>query len=41
MRTYKEYYQFGLDDELDWKSKQKDIDKIISRCLFFSDIYTL
>ena len=24
MRTYKEYYQFGLDDELDWKSKQKD-----------------
>ena len=24
MRTYKEYYQFGLNDELDWKSKQKD-----------------
>ena len=24
MRTYNEYYQFGLDDELDWKSKEKD-----------------
>ena len=24
MRTYKEYYQFGLEDHLDWKSKQKD-----------------
>ena len=24
MKTYKEYYQFGLNDELDWKSKQKD-----------------
>ena len=24
MRTYKEYYQFGLDNHLDWKSKQKD-----------------
>lgn len=24
MRTYKEYYQFGLDEHLDWKSKQKD-----------------
>ena len=23
MRTYKEYYQFGLDEHLDWKSKQK------------------
>ena len=24
MRTYKEYYQIGLDNHLDWKSKQKD-----------------
>ena len=24
MRTYKEYYQIGLDNYLDWKSKQKD-----------------
>ena len=24
MKTYKEYYQFGLDNELDWKSKEKD-----------------
>ena len=24
MRTYKEYYQFGLEDHLDWKSKEKD-----------------
>ena len=24
MKTYNEYYQFGLDDELDWKSKEKD-----------------
>lgn len=24
MRTYKEYYQIGLDHLLDWKSKQKD-----------------
>ena len=24
MRTYKEYYQIGLDDHLDWKSKQKN-----------------
>ena len=24
MKTYKEYYQFGLDEHLDWKSKQKD-----------------
>lgn len=24
MRTYKEYYQIGLDDHLDWKSKEKD-----------------
>ena len=24
MRTYKEYYQFGLEDHLNWKSKQKD-----------------
>lgn len=24
MRTYKEYYQIGLEDHLDWKSKQKD-----------------
>lgn len=24
MRTYKEYYQIGLDHYLDWKSKQKD-----------------
>ena len=24
MRTYKEYYQIGLDEHLDWKSKQKD-----------------
>ena len=24
MKTYKEYYQFGLDNHLDWKSKQKD-----------------
>lgn len=23
MKTYKEYYQFGLDEHLDWKSKQK------------------
>ena len=24
MKTYKEYYQIGLDEHLDWKSKQKD-----------------
>ena len=24
MKTYKEYYQFGLEDHLNWKSKQKD-----------------
>ena len=24
MKTYKEYYQIGLDHHLDWKSKQKD-----------------
>ena len=24
MKTYKEYYQFGLDEQLDWKSKEKD-----------------
>lgn len=24
MKTYKEYYQIGLDKHLDWKSKQKD-----------------
>ena len=24
MRTYTEYYLFGLDEHLDWKSKQKD-----------------
>lgn len=24
MKTYKEYYQIGLEDHLNWKSKQKD-----------------
>lgn len=24
MRTYKEYYQFGLNEHLDWKSKQEE-----------------
>ena len=24
MKTYKEYYQIGLDEHLDWKSNQKD-----------------
>lgn len=24
MKTYNEYYQFGLDEHLDWKSKEKD-----------------
>ena len=24
MKTYKEYYQFGLGEHFDWKSKQKE-----------------
>ena len=24
MKTYKEYYQIGLDEHLDWESNEKD-----------------